>query len=236
MGYMRKVTRSDNKDHKIKIKSLSGSKNSQIRSLFQKILAEAKIDPKYQQLVSSVLSREVNSEKSDTRQYNTKFISYSDSQAINLMDAGIRGDFYSGDSVLFQSKILSKKGINWLVDSIKSALEKKDYISFPFCPEISSDLRTKYLLRTEDTDTNESILAELRVLLGRFMDEEELQVLFSCIKKAEVRFKNTPVKFVAPIDDVFLGKSMSYLKKKKRNMALMKKSRFVLMKEKMTMI
>lgn len=222
ISIMKKYRKRQQKRISQKAKSINSSKKNRFQK--DRFIAEAKIDPNYAKALSSVLMRPVSSEKEDTRHYNTKFISFADSQTINFMDAGVKNDFNNGDSVLFQGTITSKKGVTWLINSIKSALEKKDYVSFPFTPEISADLRTKYLLRTESSDSNEKLLADLSSSLRGLMAEEEIRDLFSCIRSAEIRFKKTPVRFVAPIDDIFYGKKVTLTKEEKEKLGFNPKS------------
>lgn len=202
-----------------KIGSLSKYSN-EYKNL-DKIFAEAKIDPKYRELLSKILSREIAQEKLDTRDYNIKFIREVDAQTIDFMDAGVKNDFSPGESILFHGTIASSQGINWILSSLKDALQKKDYISFPFSPEVSSDLRTKYLLRTEPTDTDKSILSSLKLILRKFItSEEDYRDLFSAISAAESRFQKTSVEFISPLPGATSGKTRALTKKEKGDLGL----------------
>lgn len=220
---MKKYTRQKTKKNAIS----SGGYHGKISKLpndsvyLDKIFAEAKIDPKYKDLLSRILSRELSQEKQDTRDYNIKFIREADAQTIDFMDAGIKNDFSPGESILFHGTVASTQGINWILDSLKSALQKKDYLSFPFGPEISNDLRTKYLLRTEPTDSDKSILSGLKLLLRKHISsQEEFDALFSAISKAEKRFEKTKVEFISPLEGGVCGKTRSLTIKEKEAFGL----------------
>jgi hypothetical protein len=227
---MNKYTRKNTKNLKKSAKRIESSEEFLRHSeRLDKLFAEAKIDPRYRDLLSRILSREVTQEKQDTRDYNIKFIREADDQTIDFMDAGVKNDFSPGESILFHGTVASSQGIDWILTSLKEALQKKDYLSFPFSPEVSNDLRTKYLLRTEPTDTDKSIISALKLILRKFISsEEEYSVLFSAISAAEKRFEKTEVEFVSPLEGGVCGKTRSLSKKEKEDLGLSEDKEVVL--------
>jgi hypothetical protein len=133
--------------------------DSELEKAINSILTgEAAVDPKQLTILSSILGRKLKQEKLDTRAYNIKFISFNDLQTIELMEAGLRLDFFPGDSLKSHATINKDNGDQWLFERLKKAIEKKDYSSFPFTSHISEDIRTRYLLRTDATDSYTNIM------------------------------------------------------------------------------
>jgi hypothetical protein len=97
--------------------------DSELEKAINSILTgEAAVDPKQLTILSSILGRKLKQEKLDTRAYNIKFISFNDLQTIELMEAGLRLDFFPGDSLKSHATINKDNGDQWLFERLKTTV------------------------------------------------------------------------------------------------------------------
>lgn len=167
------------------------------------LLAQAQVDKDNIRFFSSHIDRKVKQEKEDNRHYNINFIRKNDELTLVLMDCGIRSDYKSGDSIEWQSAEENiKRGCFYLSDRILSLLKSEaSYVAFPFCSDVSGEIRSRYLLKTEHTDTYESIKLEIDARAYDFCSKEEWKVISESMKEGIERIRKEDVIFLNPLDE-----------------------------------
>ena len=177
----------------------SKSSNSEIN------FAEALVNPEYVKHLSTVLGREVKQEKADTRDYNNAFIRRLDMQALELMEGGLKDDILPGEGMKIKGFGDLSKGNDVLIQRLKRAIETQSYNSFPFSKEISDDIRVKFLLRTENTDTFESLFNDISNNRKDIIGDEDWSTLQSSMLASQKRLELERVMFLSPLDEGITG-------------------------------
>jgi hypothetical protein len=199
----------------IKIKNISKQKSDDLlHSLLEQLVAEAHVDPESVVFLSKLLSREVKSEKSDTREYNNTFVSRLDTSTMHFMDVGLKNDVNPGDGVKVTAWLQKQIDKNpELANYLERVIKEKKVISreflldpiIPFCGAISDDIGTKFILRSEQMDTFMSVLSEIEENRSKFINEKDWADILAAIKLADKRIKKESIIFLAPVEEGIIG-------------------------------
>lgn len=170
--------------------------NQDLEKLLKALVFYAQVNPENLKTLSLVLKRELAAEK-DTEDYNTKLISsILDKTTLFLRNAGQK-DILQGDSIKIDEEIESK---------LKEAqggdddLPKEDYI--PFSWKVAQELRAKFILKTEASDTFESLMDEADGLISSFLSVSEWVKIKAAMKRAESRFVQSNLMFLEPEETI----------------------------------
>lgn len=177
----------------------------QLEELEKQLLAKA--DPQYLKQFSELMGREVNDVK-DTEDYNMDLVSSVLDRSIKpFMEAG-QVEIKTGDYLKLDNKIDSKD----LKEDFKKGLEGS-YESFPFSQLVEAELRTKYLLKTNSSDTFTGLLSQLENKILNYCSPFEWNILKQAVLKAESRLKNEKILFPGAIKKNKTTKFLSFVEK-----------------------
>lgn len=202
------------KINKIRIKNISKKKSEDIlNQLLVTLVAEGRVNPESIKFLSDRLTRPVNQEKEDTREYNNSFVSKLDLATLNFMEAGVKNDFFPGEGVLITAwlqKHIEKNPelADYVVEVMKDKFNQIDHMKDPilrFCAPVSYDIGAKYILRTEQMDTFLSVFSEIEENRGKFISDSDWSLILSAVKKADNRITSEDIIFLSPIEEGITG-------------------------------
>lgn len=173
-------------------------------SFMEYMMMEAEVNPDYLKKVSEVLKRELIAEK-DTEDYNPNVISnLIDKTSLILRNVGQKS-ITAGDSLNLNEYLVSvNEGTDYKKKTFVPENKKlKKYEEYPFNWRITQELRSHFILKTEKTDTFESLMDDLDGLIFNLISIDEWIKIKGAMRKSALRISSNVLQFVEP--ENFIG-------------------------------
>lgn len=182
------------KINKVAVKTI---KKEDLEHFIAEKLMEAGVDQAYLSQLSSLLKRELEAKK-DTDDYNKNLISESLDKVIKVFMEGGLDSFTPGEYIQLNEKMTENFDKKKHTQDFQISAEDGVYEKFPFSQVVVSEIRAQYLLQTSLKDSFKGLIDEFQKLAKNIMEEPELKMVLSCIKKSESRIFKNSLKFPSP--------------------------------------
>ena len=187
---------------KYKIEKLQDEKVKELKAALHTFFA--KVKPEYLQELSSLVGRKLE-DKKDTEDYNLDLVSnLVDKTAQMFMEAG-QETITEGDVLSVTEKIANLENADDKIEDLVMALADGEYDKFPFSMEIVQELRAKFLLKTEQSDTYKSLMKEVDSLITQYLSKKEWEKIKTAMKDAEKRIFEEDIDFINPPEGMNQG-------------------------------
>lgn len=172
------------------------------RNFFEStIFYYAKVDPEYLKNFSKMLNKNLEDldDTKDTEDYNKEQSSkVVDRSLSTFMEAGQKQSD-SGDMIrteAFNDFFTSDKNN---LSNYEKAISSGEYKLYPFSMPFSLELRNKFVLKTEKSDSFESLYPKMKSLLLKYCTDDIIEKIDNAVEKAKKRLKNTKLSIINPM-------------------------------------
>lgn len=165
----------------------------------------AKVDPEYLSQLSEMIGKPLTDDK-DTEDYNFNLISsLVDRTAQLFMEGGQKG-IQEGDILAVSEKLGEMDGSESAkVQELLEAIVDGDYKKYPFSIRVVQELRARFLLQTEKSDTFKGLMAEVDEHIGKYLDKDSWERIKTAIQKGGERIKKEDLDFIDPPEGMEQG-------------------------------